>query len=384
MAERYDDAVVGAGIVGMAHAYHLARRGRRVIVFERNRKAEGASIRNFGMIWPIGQPLGWVYQLALKSRGYWLTVLRESGLWHQTCGSIHLAYHEDEAQVIREFVEIAPKHGVECEYVDGKSLLDCADAIKPDGLIGGMWSPTELCVDPRDVVANLPAWLTKTYGVRFEFTTLVAGYDRPTVTTHHVSGKSSVEADRLWVCSGDDLLTLYPECFENSDLLRTKLHMMRSQPYGDDFKIGAHLAAGLTLQHYKSFAECPTLPELKERLAREMPLYNEYGIHVMASQNGRGEIAIGDSHEYNADVEIFNKSEIDTLILDYLNTFLNAPGLHIASRWHGIYMKHPTEPYFRADPADGATVVTGAGSTGMTLSFGIADRVVNDVLGDST
>src|ERR1017187_7687772 len=99
----YDDAIIGAGILGLAHAYQLARRGRRVIIFERNRRATGASVRNFGMLWPIGQPFGPRRTLAVRSLEIWLEVLAASGLWHERTGSLHLAYRDDEAQVIRDF-----------------------------------------------------------------------------------------------------------------------------------------------------------------------------------------------------------------------------------------------------------------------------------------
>jgi len=44
---RVDTAIVGAGIVGLAHAYLAAKSGRKVAVFERNPAATGASVRNF-------------------------------------------------------------------------------------------------------------------------------------------------------------------------------------------------------------------------------------------------------------------------------------------------------------------------------------------------
>ncbi len=107
MTGEYDAAVVGAGVLGLAHAYHLACRGLRVTVFERHPQARGASVRNFGMLWPVGQPAGPRYDTARRSRDVWLDVLRAAGLWHDPCGSLHVAYHADEEQVLREFAAAA-------------------------------------------------------------------------------------------------------------------------------------------------------------------------------------------------------------------------------------------------------------------------------------
>jgi FAD dependent oxidoreductase TIGR03364 len=330
-------------------------------------------VRNFGMLWPIGQPLGPLHELAMRSREIWLDVLASSRLWHERSGSLHLAYRDDEAQVLREFVAQAAGQGHPCELLSPDEVARLSAAVKTPGLVAGMWSPSETCVDPRQIIAELPGWLAREFGVDFEFGCVVTDYRRPRIT----AGGRTWKANRLFVCSGDDFQTLFPQAFAGAGFSRCKLQMMRSQPY-EAWRLGPMLAAGLTLRHYKNFEICATLPAVRQRVARENPEFDRHGIHVMASQNGQGELVIGDSHEYDDAIEPFDKHQIDQLILDYLEAFLDAPDLRIAARWHGIYARHPRDAYFVARPAEGVTVVTGVGGAGMTLSFGLAEKVVQE------
>ena len=95
-----DLAVVGAGIVGLAHALAAARRGLRVVLFERTAPAVGASVRNFGLVWPVGQPADARHHRALRSREIWSEVATATGLHFDPAGSLHLAYRTDEWAVV--------------------------------------------------------------------------------------------------------------------------------------------------------------------------------------------------------------------------------------------------------------------------------------------
>ncbi len=375
MSDGYDAAVVGAGVLGLAHAYHLARRGLRVAVFERHPAARGASVRNFGMLWPVGQPAGERYEVARRSVEVWGEVLGAAGLWHDRCGSLHVARHADEEQVLREFAGAGDRP---CEVLNAAEVVCRFPAVRADGLRAGLWSPTEVCVDPRQVIAGLPAYLSRRHGVAFHFGTTVLGYEAGRVAT--TAGPFA--ARRLVICTGEDFRDLAPEAFAASGLVRCKLQMMRSAPVPD--RLGTMLAGGLTLRHYGGFAACPTLPALAARFDAELPEYGRNGIHVMASQNAAGEVVIGDSHHYGDAVSPFDDPRVDDLILDYLRGFLNLPGLTVAARWHGVYAKHPTAAWVDAQPAPGVLAVTGVGGAGMTLSFGLAERTVREFLGDES
>ena len=370
MSERIEVGIVGAGIVGLAHAYAAARRGHRVTVFERSPLASGASIRNFGMVWPIGQPAGDCQAIALRSRRIWLELAREAGIWLDPCGSIHLAHRDDEWDVLREFAEIGPGLGYECELLDPAEVAGRTDFANPDGLRGGLFSPSEVCVNPRKVVRDLPGWLAARFDVRFEFGTPIA--EVRTGLARRSDGREQ-GFDRIVVCGGADFETLFPEQFAGSGLKRCKLQMLMARRPASG-RLGPHLASGLTLRHYANFNVCPSLARVRDRIASESPELDAFGIHVMASQNDEGDLILGDSHEYDAEIDVFDKAEIDDLILRELRKVLALPSWKIAERWHGIYAKHPSAPSFEAEPMPDVRICSGTGGSGMTMSFGLADR----------
>ncbi|MGW5821498.1 TIGR03364 family FAD-dependent oxidoreductase [Streptomyces noursei] len=369
-----DTAVVGGGIVGLAHALAAARRGDRVVLFERDAYAVGASIRNFGMIWAIGQQRGAVYQRALRSREIWLELSAKTGMWAEPSGSLHLAHRPDELAVLEEFVATTP-----AARERGTTMLTAAEAVRrgpavrAEGLLGAMWSPTEVNVDPRRAVPAVAAHLAEEYGVDVRFGTTVRQIAAPLLSTTDGTWR----ADRIVVCSGNDFATLYPEVFRESGLVRCKLQMLRTGEQPDGWQLGPMLCGGLTLLHYAAFEDCTARAALDARMRAELPFHREHGIHVLLSQTADGRLTIGDSHAYAATHDPFASEEIDRAILDSLRGFARIPQPRITERWTGYYPSlRDGRTELVTDPEPGVTVVNGVGGAGMTLSFGLAEEVL--------
>ncbi len=364
--------VIGAGIVGLAVARSLAERGYGVTVFERNEKAVGASIRNFGMLWPVGQPDGNMYERALKTKAIWKQVCAEAGLWHNESGSLHLCYNNLEWQVVNELSD-AMKDTRPVMAISKEEAVRRSEAINPNGLKGALWSADEMIIESRVAMEKLPAYLNEKYGMQFHFNTAITSISHPQV----YAGKKSWSADLIYVCSGADFETLYPEVFSASHFTKCKLQMMRLASQSG-WSIGPSLCGGLSLIHYKSFEAAASLLQLRQHYSETMPDYLKWGIHVMVSQNGESELTIGDSHEYGLVHDPFDRQSINQLILDYLKQFAQFKNWQLQQTWNGIYPKKTDgKTDFVYKPEDGVTIVNGMGGAGMTLSFGFAEEVIS-------
>lgn len=365
--------VIGAGIVGLATARALAVRGYKVKVMERTHKAVGASIRNFGMIWPVGQPDGELYERAMLSRSIWKELCDEAKIWYDEVGSLHMAYAEDELAVITEFAEQTAASR-QCRILTAEETAIKSAAVVTTGLMGALWSPDEMIVDPRKAIEALPSWLQEKYGVEFIWGKVVTDIAYPAV----YSGTQEWEADRIFVCSGADFETLYPQLFAAAPLTKCKLQMMRMGAQPAHERIGPSLCGALSLAHYKGFAVAPSLQQLKLRFEKDYTAYLQWGIHVMVSQNQAGELTVGDSHEYGLTHDPFDKQFINRLILDYLQQFARFRNETIIETWNGVYPKLTNgEPHLILEPEEGVTVINGLGGAGMTLSFGLCEQLIS-------
>ncbi len=374
MERSADIAVVGAGIVGLAHAYMALKEGYTVVLFERDNFAVGASVRNFGLLWPIGQEPDINLNRALRSRHHWIDIAAQAGFWLNQNGSLHVVYHEDEWQVLQEFMELYKETDYQCQLLSPEQVISKSPHVKRSGLKGGLWSATESTVYAREAIRRIPQWLEEKFGLILKYGHVVTSISLPTITT----ARETWTVDKVFVCSGADFETLYPKIYDQQPIMKCKLQMIKAVS-DRTIDLGPSLCAGLTLRHYEAFAACPSLMKVDDRYDQESKLYKQHGVHVLLAQNQFGEFIIGDSHHYSKTVEPFDAEEVNSIIMEYLKSFVDLGTLTITERWNGVYPKIKGSTNMVVEPEPGVTIVNGLGGAGMTLSFGLAEEHIRNL-----
>ena len=377
MTERYDLAVVGAGILGLAHALAAAKAGLRVIVLERDQRAVGASIRNFGFVTVTGQQRGECYRRAMRSRDIWDAVATEAGIPVIHRGLALAAHGDDSLAVLQAFVADA-EMGPGCELLDPDTALRRLPMLKPDRLRGVLWSPHERRVDPRHAITILTRYLEEAHGVVFRFGVNVLGAEPPTVETR----SGSVHADRIVVCPGADFGGPLADRIAALGLTKCKLHMLRLAAPG--WRLPASIMSETSLPRYLGYAELSAAQPVKERIARDRPDLVAHGIHLIVTQDADGSLVVGDSHHYGDPPDPFVSEAVDDLIIDLARETIDLPEIKVVQRWTGVYASAENALAVIDRPSDRMRLALVTSGTGMSTAFAIGEEVVDELFDTGT
>lgn len=372
MLEAFDVAVVGRGIVGLAHAYAAAQAGLRVAVIDREPAARGASTRNFGFVTVTGQARGEMWRLARRSRDIWADLAPQAGIAIDQRGMLQLAQRSEGVGVLEAFLDT--------EMGEGLELLS-NDAARAQYDLGGfasvaavLVSPHELRVEPRLAMPAIAAFLKEEFKVVFH-NAAVVGCSSGVVFT----ATGEIGAAQIFVCPGDDLQTLFPAAMTRRRVTRCKLQMLRIAPSGR--MLPAPIMSDLSLVRYEGFAALDASRPLLARLRSEHSALLDAGVHLIAVQAADRSLVVGDSHEYDLSPDPYQRKHIDDLILTAFAETLPGFAGEIVERWIGTYAWSPDHHWFTEEAGPGVQLTAVTCGAGMSIGFAIGELVAAQTLG---
>lgn len=370
----YDVAIVGAGICGLAHALIAARRGKRVVVVDRDAQANGASIRNFGFVTVTGQQSGDCWRRAMRSREIWAECAESAGIDILHKGLLAIARRPEARAVLEAFVQT--DMGRECRLVEPRDIPIYGDGLRAGEVSGALYSPYELRVESREAIPKLAAWLAERWGVVFLRQTTALAAEPPKLHT----SRGDIHAHTIVICPGDDFNTLKPERIAAYGLTRCKLQMLRLKPERYDRRLPA-IMSDLGMARYLGYSELPAAGALKRRLQAEQGEHLAHGVHLIVVRSGDGSLVVGDSHHYAPTPDPFAADHVDDLILDEYGRVFAGPTPPVVERWTGTYASAPDRLMLTDKPSDALRIVIVTSGTGASTSFGIAEETIADLFG---
>jgi FAD dependent oxidoreductase TIGR03364 len=347
-----------------------------VAVIERDVRANGASIRNFGFVTVSGQERGDSWALARRTRDVWAQVAQTAGLRVEQEGLYLTARSPEAIAVIEAF--LATEMGQGCSLLTAGQFRAKAGGLGGPDLLGALHSSHELRVESRDVIPALTAWLKDGLGVTFLNETVAFDAAPPRLRT----SRGVIEAGAVVVCPGDDFVTLYPDRIAGYALSKCRLSMLKLADPG--LRLPGALMSDLSLTRYRGYSALPEARALEAKLRAEQPSHYDHGVHLIVAQGADGGLFVGESHHYDALPGPFAPAEAERDILDEYARAMGRQAPPVLERWTGVYAVADDRTYLIDAPEPGVRLVMVTSGTGASTGFGIAEQVIGDLLNINT
>ena len=379
----YDLIVVGSGILGTFHAYHAAKAGKRVLLLEKDAYPIGATVRNFGQVVPSGLSGRW-FDYGRRSLEIYKDIQREVDLTVRPNGSVYIASDEGELILLNEHFDFCQREGYACQLLSKAQCLAAYPSLRPEYVVGALYFPDEVSVEPNLLIHRLISYLTEKHKVVYRSGAVVVdcqSYSDGAIVT--LATRERFQAQQVLVCSGHEARLLFGSVMAESGLIVSKLQMMQTEPISG-LSLPGNILTGLTIRRYESFQQCPSYGSLP--FPEPLLELKKWGIHVLFKQALDGSVIIGDSHEYAPiaqaeDLGFHTRDDINQLILNEAARIVNFPVNHIQKTWAGFYSQTDKE-IFEYSVDNSIRIITGIGGKGMTSSAGFAEETMRMMFGD--
>ncbi|MFD2573582.1 TIGR03364 family FAD-dependent oxidoreductase [Spirosoma soli] len=377
----YDLIIIGAGALGTFHAYHAAKAGQRVLLLEKDRFPVGATVRNFGQVVPSGLAGRW-FDYGRRSLEIYRDIQQQTDITVRANGTIYIASDADEWTLANELHDRYQRLGYASELLSKTQCLAKYPTLQANYVMGGLFFPDELSVEPEQMIHRLIAYVQKKYRVDYRSGSAVidcqSNYNGAIVT---LANRQRFQAGRVLICSGHEVRLLFPEVLAEANLVVSKLQMLLAEPVMG-LLLPGNILTGLTIRRYEAFQECPSYASIStpDSLAE----LKKWGIHILFKQAIDGSIILGDSHEYaNAtqaeDLGYHTQDFINDLMIAEARRIVSFP-ITIKKTWAGFYSQTQAE-IFEHDADEHIRIVTGIGGKGMSSGAGYAEDSVRQWLG---
>lgn len=380
--EKFELIVIGAGILGLSHAYHAAKLGYRVLLLEKDSYPVGATVRNFGQIVPSGMSPDW-FEYGVESTNLYKAIQAEYDISIRENGSLYIASCEEEQRLLHELFDIMQGRGYPTQLFSQYQCLERWPSLNSNYCKQGLFFPSEVSAEPNLLIHRLLRYVPgKFSNLTYRPNSLVTRCDIQDKEVVLVTSDGVRYGGRkVIICCGNEFKILFPEHFSESGIVVSKLQMLRTQPM-PQVRLEGNILTGLTIRRYESFRACPSYgttvapEELKELL--------HWGIHLLFKKAPDGTIIIGDSHEYASASEATNlnyeiNQHINRLILTEAAKIVNFDAALIQNTWAGFYSQHPEKGIVEIDLENKIHIRTAIGGKGMTGSAGYAKESIKRI-----
>jgi sarcosine oxidase subunit beta len=189
--ERAEVVIIGAGIMGLAIAYHLARLGTTdVVVIDRNYLCGGASGRNGGGIraqWSSETNVKLMQESIRMCRDFASTM--KINVWFRQGGYLFLTRTAEKRASLEASVKLQNACGLPTRLLSGKEAQKIVPELDPTGIEAASYNPDDAVVFPWPFVWGFANGAEK-LGVTVRTFTDVVGFDTQ-------SNGTSIEAVRV-------------------------------------------------------------------------------------------------------------------------------------------------------------------------------------------